>query len=126
MAGLSAAAMVNLPDEGKTAKVKWNETTHDFGKVVQNIPATATFEFTNNGESPVVITAAKASCGCTVPRYTKEPVKPGETATVTVTYNSRKVGNFSKSVRVSFDGSQNVQVLIVKGNVEPVTEKEVQ
>lgn len=98
--------------------IAWNETTHDFGKIVQNDPATVTFTLKNNGTAPVIITAAKSSCGCTVAEYTKEPVKPGETGIVKATYNSAKVGPFSKTVTVTFDGIETAEVLMIKGEVE--------
>jgi hypothetical protein len=98
--------------------VTWNETTHDFGKIIQNDPAEVTFTFKNTGETPVVVTAARSSCGCTVAEYTKEPVKPGGTGTVKATYNSAKPGNFMKTVSVTFEGNTSPDVLTIKGNVE--------
>jgi len=96
----------------------WNETTHDFGKIVQSDPASVTFTFNNTGKEPVVITAARSSCGCTVAEYTKEPVKPGASGTVKATYNSARVGAFNKSVTVTFEGNPTPDVLTIKGMVE--------
>jgi hypothetical protein len=73
----------------------WNETTHDFGKIKKNDPATVTYTVKNNGTNPLIITAAKSSCGCTVAEYTKEPIKPNESGIVKATYNSARVGPFS-------------------------------
>jgi len=101
--------------------VAWNETTHNFGKVKQNDPTTVTFTFTNNGETPVVVTAARSSCGCTVAEYTKEPVKPGATGTVKATYNSARVGSFTKTVSVTFEGNATPDVLTIKGEVEGIS-----
>ena len=96
----------------------WNETTHDFGTIVQNDPAEVTFTFKNTGTEPLVMTAARSSCGCTVAEYTKEPVKPGGTGTVKATYNSAKPGNFMKTVSVTFEGNPTPDVLTIKGVVE--------
>jgi len=96
----------------------WNETTHDFGKIKQNDPATVTFTVKNNGTNPLIITAAKSSCGCTVAEYTKEPIKPNESGIVKATYNSARVGPFNKSVTVTFDGVASNEVLTIKGEVE--------
>ena len=96
----------------------WNETTHDFGKIKQNDPAAVTFEVKNNGTAPLIITAAKSSCGCTVAEYTKEPIKPNEKGIVKATYNSARVGTFAKTVTVTFDGITAPEVLTIKGEVD--------
>jgi len=96
----------------------WNESTHDFGLIKQNDPAAVTFTVKNNGTAPLIITAAKSSCGCTVAEYTKEPIKPNETGIVKATYNSARVGVFTKTVTVTYDGIAAPDVLTIKGNVE--------
>jgi hypothetical protein len=98
--------------------IVWNETVHDFAKVKQNDPAEVTFTFKNNGQAPVVVTAARSSCGCTVAEYTKEPVKPGASGTVKATYNSARIGAFTKTVTVTFEGYDAPDVLTIKGEVE--------
>ena len=95
----------------------WNETTHDFGKIKQNDPAAVTYTVKNNGTTPLIITAAKSSCGCTVAEFTKEPIKPNETGIVKATYNSARVGPFTKTVTVTYDGIANPDVLTIKGEV---------
>jgi len=112
-----------LAAQDQTAPVKeksftWNETTHDFGKLVQNDPASVTFTVKNIGAAPILITTAKSSCGCTVAEYTKEPIKPGESGIVKATYNSARVGSFSKTLTVVFDGFAVGETLIIKGEVE--------
>ena len=70
------------------ADIKFDKTTHDFGKFSENSPVVScTFTFTNIGDAPLVIHQAVASCGCTVPEYTKEPIMPGKKGTIKVTYN---------------------------------------
>jgi hypothetical protein len=98
----------------------WNETTHDFGKIKQNDPASVTFTVKNSGTTPLIITAAKSSCGCTVAEYTKEPIKPNESGVVKATYNSARVGVFTKTVTVTYDGIANPDILTIKGEVEGV------
>lgn len=103
----------------QTAKTyAWNETTHDFGKIKQNDPAAVTFTVKNNGTAPLIITAAKSSCGCTVAEFTKEPIKPNESGIVKATYNSARVGVFTKTVTVTYDGITQPDVLTIKGEVE--------
>jgi hypothetical protein len=81
------------------------------------VPAKATFKFENVSDAPVVITNVRSSCGCTVAKYTKEPVRPGETGIVSATYNSARVGSFNKSVTVTMDALDRPVVLRVKGQV---------
>ena len=99
----------------------WNETTHDFGKIKQNDPAAVTFTVKNNGEAPLIMTAARSSCGCTVAEFTKEPIKPNESGIVKATYNSARAGAFTKTVTVTFDGIAAPEVLTIKGEVEAPT-----
>lgn len=96
----------------------WNETTHDFGKIVLNDPAAVTFTVTNNSKEPILITSAHPSCGCTIAEYTKEPIKPGESGIVKATYNSAKVGAFTKTITVIINDTANPEMLTIKGEVE--------
>lgn len=116
--GIQFMVAQDQPVEQKTKTYSWNETTHDFGKIVQNDPASVTFTVKNDGIAPLLITAARSSCGCTVAEYTKEPIKPGETGIVKATYNSARVGGFTKTVTVVFDGIDVGENLTIKGEVE--------
>lgn len=100
------------------ADVQWLETSHDFGAFDEDLgPATCEFKFVNTSDAPVSILAARASCGCTSPKYSREPVAPGDTATVTVTYDpAGRPGRFSKYVAVDISDNPRVK-LIVKGTV---------
>ncbi|GAB3986938.1 hypothetical protein GCM10028807_05420 [Spirosoma daeguense] len=102
--------------------MKFAKETHDFGKVEQGKPVTHVFEFKNTGTDPIVISDAQASCGCTKPSWTREPVLPGKTGTVSATYNAAAAGPFNKSVTVTSNGESGQIVLYLKGEV--VTQKE--
>ena len=120
---LTAQTQTQATNQTQEKKYAWDETTHDFGKLMQNDKAVATFTVKNNGATPLIITTAKSSCGCTVAEYTKEPIKPGETGIVKATYNTSRIGTFNKSVTVTFDGYNVAEVLRIKGEVEvPATE----
>lgn len=85
------------------AIIKFDKTTHDFGSFSEDDPVVkCTFTFTNEGDAPLVIHQAIASCGCTVPTYTRMPVKPGEQGKLEVTYNGhgKLPGKFKKSITV--------------------------
>lgn len=80
--------------------MKFKEETHSFGKIEQGKPVTNEFTFTNTGTDPIVISNVSASCGCTTPSYTKEPVLPGKTGSIKATYNAAAMGSFNKSITV--------------------------
>ncbi|PWK19424.1 uncharacterized protein DUF1573 [Arcicella aurantiaca] len=100
--------------------IKFKTESHDFGKIEEGTQATYTFEFTNTGTAPVVISNAQASCGCTTPDWTKDPVMPGKTGKVTASFNSQgRPGNFSKTVTVVSNSESPQIVLSIKGEVNP-------
>ncbi len=99
------------------AKFKWEETTHNFGKIDQGKPVTTEFKFTNTGSTPLIISNVKGSCGCTIAKYTKEPIAPGKTGTVSATYNAAAMGAFNKSVRVTANVEGGTETLFIKGEV---------
>lgn len=113
-----AETLVLEGDKEEEVKVaQWNLTMHNFGDIPQNIPAKAAFELTNNSDEPFFIETAKGSCGCTVADYNKEPILPGETTVIEATYNAKKVGQFNKTITVKLSGQNQVERLLVKGNV---------
>lgn len=104
------------------ADIKFDKTTYNFGSFSEVSPTvTATFEFTNVGNAPLVIHQAVASCGCAVPDYTKEPVMPGKKGTLTVTYNGegKLPGTFKKSVTVRTNAKTEMVRLYIQGDMTP-------
>lgn len=102
----------------KTASaVTWKSESIDLGEIPQNKPKSIDFEFKNTGKTTVIITDVKAACGCTATDYTKTPVKPGETAKVTATYNAANKGAFTKTVTVTTNAETTPKVLSFKGTV---------
>ena len=79
-----------------------------------------TFTFTNVGDKPLVINQAVASCGCTVPEYTKDPIQPGEKGSIKVTYNGtgKFPGHFKKSITVRTNGKVEMTRLYIEGTME--------
>ena len=89
----------NKAEEPKV--LEWKKETHDFGNVTEGTKAKYTFTFVNKGTEPAVITSATASCGCTVPSYSKEPVMVGKEGTITAIFDSSgKNGNQTKTITV--------------------------
>lgn len=110
----------NVPTVDEPKDIEWKKTSHDFGEIVQGTKAKYTFTFLNKGSVPIVISNAAASCGCTVPNFSKEPVAAGAMGSVTVIFDSSgKNGNFSKNVTVTTNLGQSI--LFIKGNI--VTEQ---
>jgi hypothetical protein len=104
----------------KPAEIKFDKLTHDFGTFSESSPVvTYTFTYTNVGESPLIINQAVASCGCTVPEYTKTPIKPGEKGQIKVTYNGtgKFPGHFKKSITVRTNGVVEMTRLYIEGEM---------
>ncbi len=104
----------------KPAQIKFDKTTHNFGTFSEKSPkVTCTFTYTNVGEQPLVVNQAIASCGCTVPEYTKTAVQPGEKGEIKVTYNGagKFPGHFKKSITVRTNGSVEMTRLYIEGDM---------
>ncbi len=103
----------------KNANISWDKTTHDFGTFKEEKgPQTCTFNFTNTGNEPLVISNVKASCGCTTPEWTKEPVMPGQKGYVKATYDpTNRPGKFDKSITVTTNTEQPNTILRITGDV---------
>lgn len=94
-----------------------NTENFDFGKVKQNTPPTATITVTNIGTEPLIIEQATPSCGCTVSDYTKAPIAPGKTGTITATYNAAALGPINKTLTVKFAGADDPKFVKLTGEV---------
>lgn len=104
-------------------KFRFNKEIHDFGNIDEGVVATYEFEFTNVGNQPILIQDISASCGCTTPYYTKEPVLPGQKGVIKVSYNSLgRPYAFTKSVTIRSNADEPIKTLMVKGYVHPKTE----
>ena len=104
----------------KPAEIKFDKTSHNFGTFSEKDPkVTCTFTYTNVGETPLVVNQAIASCGCTVPEYTKTPVQPGEKGEIKVTYNGagKFPGHFKKSITVRTNGAVEMTRLYIEGDM---------
>jgi len=102
------------------AEIKFDKLTHNFGTFSEKEgTVTCVFNFTNVGDQPLIINQAVASCGCTVPTYTKEPIKPGESGQIKVTYNGagKFPGHFKKSITVRTNGKAEMTRLYVEGDM---------
>src|SRR5690554_3972715 len=99
--------------------MEFNKTEHNFGTIKEEIGAVTTkFEFTNTGNSPLIIQRVSASCGCTTPSYTRQPILPGKKGTISAQYSTvRRHGTCNQTIRFYTNVPDTVYVLTIKGNV---------
>lgn len=117
---LALLLMMGITSVWAQAELKFEKTTHDFGTFSEEDPVVTTiFKFKNTGDTPLIIHQAVASCGCTVPEYTKEPIKPGATGEVKVTYNGagRFPGKFRKTITIHSNADNDLVRLYIKGDM---------
>jgi hypothetical protein len=96
--------------------VDLKETVFDFGKIPQGKPVYHSFEWVNKSSAPVKLDNVQASCGCTTPEWSKEPVAAGSNSIIKVGYNAAAEGPFEKFITVQYNGNQAKQI-IIKGTV---------
>ncbi len=101
-------SLTEAQNEG--AKITFENTTHNFGDVSQGDKVTHAFKFKNSGDQPLIISNVLATCGCTATKWTKEPVKPGESGQITVEFDSS-----------GRSGKQNKVVTIISNTANPQT-----
>ena len=101
-----------------TPNIEMLETSYNFGEMLQGESVTHDFILKNTGDADLIISAAKGSCGCTVPQWPKTPIAKGEEATIKVTFNSAgKSGKQNKTVTLVTNAIPNTKVLTINGNV---------
>ena len=96
--------------------VLFKETVYDFGKIPQGKPVYHSFELINKSNTPLKLDNVQASCGCTTPEWSKDPVAAGSNSIIKVGYNAAAEGPFEKFITVQYNGNQTKQI-IIKGNV---------
>lgn len=129
---LTVSCKDKVPQAGETATTEvavavgeepvmtFEESEFDFGDIAQGEKVEHVFTFTNTGKSDLLITDAKGSCGCTVPDYKKEPIKPGEKSTMKVTFDSAgKTGLQQKTVTITANTATGNELLTIKGSITP-------
>lgn len=117
MAILLATGMATAQQK---AIISVDNTSHDFGVIKEADGKVAhTFKITNTGDAPLVLTRVIASCGCTTPEWTKEPIAPGKSGEVKITYDPKdRPGPFTKSISVYSNGKTGSYILTIRGDVQ--------
>jgi hypothetical protein len=109
--GVHAQAVTPPPD---VLVIKDN--AHNFGKIPQGRPAVTVFEITNTGSTPLKLDNVQASCGCTTPVWSRDPIEAGATAKIQVGYNAYAQGPFTKTVTIIYN-TNRTKMLTISGEV---------
>ncbi len=129
-----SAKLVNNPitaEKGKQTvllpELSFDKLRHNFGKINQGESVSHQFVFTNTGQAELIINNAKGSCGCTVPKWPRKPIAPGESEEIKVTFNSAgKSGKQSKTITLVTNAIPNTTVLTISANILTEQTKEKQ
>jgi len=109
--------------KGSLSEITFEKTAHDYGTIKQSANGVYEFKFKNSGTEPLIISHAQGSCGCTVPKWPQEPIKPGESGVIQVSYDTKRVGPFNKSVTITSNAkTEPTKVISISGVVEAVPE----
>lgn len=113
-------SVVSVSAQKKQAVISAQETSFDFGSIKEaDGKVSHIFKIDNTGDGPLVITRVIASCGCTTPEWTKEPIAPGKSGDVKITYNpANRPGAFVKTISIYSNGKKGSFILTIKGKVE--------
>jgi hypothetical protein len=103
----------------KAAEITFAQAEHDFGTIEQGSNAEFAFVFKNTGKEDLVVSNVQTSCGCTIPEWTREPVKKRKSGVVNVHYNTHVSGNFIKSITVYSNAATSPVTLKIRGTVVP-------
>ena len=113
------AAAPKLSETRAKTNVKFAEMSHNYGTIKQDTKNPKTFKFTNTGTEPLIIESAVGSCGCTVPTYPKEPIKPGESGEIEVVYSpGKQQGAQTKTVTITANTNPITTTINISANVE--------
>lgn len=118
----AAPAQQQQPAEGPV--MTFETTEIDYGTIEKGSDPLRVFKFKNTGTEPLVIKNARGSCGCTVPKWPKEPIMPGEEGVIEVRYDTNRIGPFTKTVTITTNEAVERHILRIKGKVVSPAPKE--
>ena len=99
---------------------KFEQETIDYGKIIKGSEGERTFVFINVGDAPLIIQSIKSSCGCTVPKKPENPIMPGEKGEIKVSYDTKRIGGFSKQITILSNATTARKIVKIKGLVSNV------
>ena len=104
--------------QNNSAKISFDINEYNMGDLELNENTHCNFNFLNSGNSPLIIQNVKTSCGCTIPKYSMKPIKPGDKGSIEIRYDTSLPGAFNKTIKVYFNGNNSPVELKIKGRVE--------
>ena len=107
----------NTFSQEKTAEINFKTTEIDYGVIEKGSNGIRDFEFTNDGNSPLIITNVKSTCGCTIPKKPNKPILPGESEKIQVKYDTNRIGFIRKSIIVSSNAQNPTVILKITGKL---------
>jgi len=105
------------PPNPNSPEISFDKVVHDYGTIMQGTDGTCEFKFTNTGKEPLILSKPQSSCGCTVPTWPQEPILPGKSDVIKVTYNTNNVGPINKTITVTSNAKTSRVVLSIKGTI---------
>ena len=106
---------INAQD--KVAKIEFETETIDYGTIEKGADGVRVFKFKNTGDAPLVVSAVKSTCGCTVPKKPTAPILPGESGEIEVKYDTKRVNPIRKTITVTSNAVRPTVALKIKGTV---------
>lgn len=103
--------------QAEGAQINFEQKVINYGKIEKGGNGSRVFKFKNEGNEPLVLNSVRASCGCTTPKWTREPIAPGTEGEIIVKYDTNRLGNFHKTVTVQSNAASKTVVLTIKGQV---------
>ncbi len=100
-------------------EISFDKVVHDYGTIYKDADGNCEFKFTNTGNEPLVLSTVRSSCGCTVPKWPREPILPGKSSVINVKYDTRRMGAINKSITVLSNAKTSSVVLSIKGKIIP-------
>ena len=108
---------ITISAQEKIANIEFETTVIDYGTIEKGANGIRVFKFTNTGNAPLVVSAVKSSCGCTVPKKPEAPILPGEDGEIQVKYDTKRVNPIRKTITVTSNADTPTVALKIKGNV---------
>jgi hypothetical protein len=103
--------------QDKVAKIEFESETIDYGTIEKGSDGVRVFKFKNTGDAPLIISAVKSTCGCTVPKKPTAPILPGENGEIEVKYDTKRVNPIRKTITVTSNADTPTVALKIKGTV---------
>jgi hypothetical protein len=117
-------AQTAAPANSNAPEITFETEMHDFGTFKQGGNGVYEFVFKNTGKEPLIINNAQGSCGCTVPTWPKEPILPGKSSAIKVSYDTKRLGAFNKNVTLTTNAKTPTTVLTIKGVIEELPKEQ--